>query len=356
MRATKHVACLFACLQMVACGDSRPAAGTSSASPTGRATTTRTDERTVEVSESTTPIGTRPGRADRDPVTEADLVPTRIPAFEIDVAPYPNRPDAEPRTNVTRARAAALCEAEGKRLCHELEWEAACRAGAVPRMGSELAEWTSGPATRFADGGAGITRGGRADAARGEDRCGVRHATSTETSSNELGFRCCGGEAPELAYPTETTGAPFVERSITTEEARRALASVPELAAHAATFTLFTEADVGQVFVRGAVTPEAVGVRKPVRGALRFTPRPYDESLILVGRAGPSSLIAVLYPAGGGYVHGASMVLENDPVSVLVTYAASNTTAAQWTSCFDCPGEGGTIELRPDGRIVVVQR
>ncbi|HHH12056.1 MAG TPA: hypothetical protein ENK23_08310, partial [Sorangium sp.] len=47
--------------------------------------------------------------------------------FNIDKYPYPNKPGAEAMLNVTRVKAAALCEAQGKRLCTEMEWERACK-------------------------------------------------------------------------------------------------------------------------------------------------------------------------------------------------------------------------------------
>ena len=310
--------------------------------------------RTASLPAASINVGTRPGTANRAAAFEADLVPVTIPTVDIDIAPYPNRANQPPRTGVTRAEAEALCRAQDRRLCHELEWERACRAGgpALGTMGTTLREWTAGPATRFAESTDGLVRG--ASASEGDaDRCGVRR--TAQAGSPDIGFRCCGGEAPELVYPTEASRAVLEDRSITTEEARAALAGVPELASFAQTFTPFSAADVAQVFVRGGVAENALGARRIVRGALRFAPRPFDEALILTGRSGQTSLIAVLYPTGTGYVHGASMVLENDPVSVLITYMPGSTTIG-WTSCFDCSGEGGTIELRPDGRIIIVQR
>jgi hypothetical protein len=47
--------------------------------------------------------------------------------FYIDVFPYPDEAGAIPTTNITQAEAAALCEAQGKRLCTELELERACK-------------------------------------------------------------------------------------------------------------------------------------------------------------------------------------------------------------------------------------
>ncbi|MFT3768627.1 MAG: formylglycine-generating enzyme family protein [Minicystis sp.] len=50
--------------------------------------------------------------------------------FYIDVYPYPNEVGAIPTTNIDQAEARALCEAQGKRLCTELELERACKGPA----------------------------------------------------------------------------------------------------------------------------------------------------------------------------------------------------------------------------------
>lgn len=46
--------------------------------------------------------------------------------FCMDRLEYPNRVGVVPRTNVTYREANALCQAQGKRLCGELEFERAC--------------------------------------------------------------------------------------------------------------------------------------------------------------------------------------------------------------------------------------
>ena len=78
----------------------------------------------------------------------------------------------------------------------------------------------------------------------------------------------------------------------------------------------------------------------------------------MTGRSGTTSILAVLHPLpDGSYAHGGSMILANDPSSILVSYRASSPTPLSWTTCFGCAGEGGEIQYRSnDGRIVVVQQ
>ena len=47
--------------------------------------------------------------------------------FQIDRYEYPNRLGALPRVSVTWSEARSLCQAKGKRLCSDREWETACR-------------------------------------------------------------------------------------------------------------------------------------------------------------------------------------------------------------------------------------
>ncbi len=57
--------------------------------------------------------------------TDAGMV--QFSTFAIDVYEYPNQAGVLPATNLTLAEARALCQARGKRLCAEGEWEQACR-------------------------------------------------------------------------------------------------------------------------------------------------------------------------------------------------------------------------------------
>ena len=73
---------LFAALLVITGCKDEPTRPSTAPAP-ARATATPTDERTVRIEESSPRIGTQPGRVDRDPVSEADLVAVRVPAFGI---------------------------------------------------------------------------------------------------------------------------------------------------------------------------------------------------------------------------------------------------------------------------------
>ena len=57
--------------------------------------------------------------------TDAGMV--HLERFAIDIYEYPNQRGAVPQTDVSWEEARNLCQAKGKRLCNEIEWEMACR-------------------------------------------------------------------------------------------------------------------------------------------------------------------------------------------------------------------------------------
>jgi formylglycine-generating enzyme required for sulfatase activity len=159
--------------------------------------------------------------------------------FCIDRYEHPNRPGVEPTTSVTWLEAAALCQAQGRRLCTEYEWEKAARGEdglAYPyggtfrqdacrysdlaqepayRTGTHLAckspcgaydmsggvwEWTAGP---FSPAGSDrVVRGGFNP--RGLSltaRSAYRGQFPPLSKSPELGLRCCWTPPGELRAP-----------------------------------------------------------------------------------------------------------------------------------------------------------
>jgi len=158
--------------------------------------------------------------------------------FYIDVFPYPNEAGAIPTTNVTHADARALCEAQGKRLCTELEWERACKgpsntmyeygdaykatvcgtgttkaltpnggntgcqsAFGVHDLHGGVWNWTASQwgrdagKERPASKATLVTlRGGNGLAGDRLGRCANGRALKSESKREDVGLRCCAGE------------------------------------------------------------------------------------------------------------------------------------------------------------------
>lgn len=185
--------------------------------------------------------GTACGEHPRVPSEElaGDALP--MSAFDIDAYPYPNDPSKAPLTSVSRDEAAKLCEARGRRLCTELEWERACKGpsntryeygdrfdakacptglGAAPATGTFEKcqsgfgvhamhgfdwEWTSSAWQRGGEAGKVALRGGHGNAPYAHMRCSGSRATDPATKEAGVGFRCCGGAAntQEIVIPAD---------------------------------------------------------------------------------------------------------------------------------------------------------
>jgi sulfatase modifying factor 1 len=193
-------------------------------------------------------------------VAEEELPGTEIPlgGFYIDALPYPNEAGAIPSSNVTRDEAAHLCDAKGKRLCTELEWERSCKgpdnttyeygdvyraaicgmgvaaeqAGKEPsgeRLGCRSVfgvldlhggvwEWTVDAWGRESGRDLGVLRGGNAVAGEIAGRCANALARPPSTKSPAMGFRCCAGPPNEAKVELSLkTGVPL-DRSMKTRE------------------------------------------------------------------------------------------------------------------------------------------
>jgi formylglycine-generating enzyme required for sulfatase activity len=163
-------------------------------------------------------------------VTDEELVHPSVALgeFTIDAYPYPNDPAQPPKLGVARAEAESLCQAAGKRLCSELEWERACKGAtnATFEYGaaydskacappSPLAlgkrdkckspfgvfdlhgvgfEWTSSPWGRGKTAGFVTVRGYSGTGNNVvRERCASGVGRDPARGAPDTGFRCCSG-------------------------------------------------------------------------------------------------------------------------------------------------------------------
>jgi hypothetical protein len=296
-------------------------------------------------------VGSLPGTPHRRPSVEADLAPVEVPAFTIDRRPYPNEPDAPPQQEPRRRRAAARCAERGQRLCHELEWERACVAGALEGVG-DAPEWTAD------DAGERLARLTRTAVVRGtSERCGARASLDPEDGRGAT-FRCCRGPAPDaLPYPGVGSRARFRDLDLSDAEARAILAGVPELADVAGAFVSYGLEEAERAIARGDVPPEEVPWEL-APGPFSWSPSPGEELLILFGRSGERTVLAALYPlVDGAYRHAGSFLFEDEVAPLALLRSRSDRRTLQWTACYTCGGESGVIAFDPeDASITVAQR
>lgn len=148
--------------------------------------------------------------------------------FEMDLHPYPNEPGQPAKVDVSWQEAKELCEARGKRLCTEMEWERACKGpknstymwgegfkkaqcdGRTDRltnqrpecktgfdvmdmMGLSL-EWTANEWERGSPNGERVVRGARAEKVSWlSARCTHSRKRDPNKGHDNVGFRCCRG-------------------------------------------------------------------------------------------------------------------------------------------------------------------
>jgi eukaryotic-like serine/threonine-protein kinase len=174
----------------------------------------------------------RIGTSRDDPMMGFDeklLATIELPAYCIDQYEYPNRRGALPLVNVAYPEAQRFCEARGRRLCTEEEWEKACKGPASLRyaygntfdvdacntedadgedrpiaasgqfarcrsgyaaadLSGNVAEWTSTP---YAGNQDRTLKGGAFDRPDYASRCSARKNAAQATRSGAVGFRCC---------------------------------------------------------------------------------------------------------------------------------------------------------------------
>ena len=326
--------------------------------------------------------GSKPGTLGRDPKTEANLVSVNLSSFEIDRLPYPNDPNLPPKTGISLNDAAALCEADGKRLCTDLEWERACegpteqtfptgesidlescalnetscmsREGAST-MGTTLSEWTLPDATLQKRDRA-FVHGAGPLADTPMHRCAARRVVRS-VASTETGFRCCRGTAETASYPAVSqTPVGLVQKHVELDELRRILRDVPEVARFADSFRLLAGKELDEPLSRGNrsrgllggwTLVDEVGIWSPVAG---------EEIWVVSGMVGTDALLIVLYPiSGGGFLHASSMLVK-EPLPIAVAFNESTPNELLWSTCWGCGGEGGAISKKPDGTLALEPR
>lgn len=211
--------------------------------------------------------GTPPERLPR--VADAEMAGEQVvmTGFYIDQFPHPNEPGAIPTTNVTQAEAAALCEAQGKRLCTELEWERACKgpqnttyeygdaykptvcatgstrtlvpngvnagcrsAFGVHDLHGGVWSWTASEWKRdSAKTNLATIRGGNAPEGELVGRCANGRGLRVDARREDLGLRCCAGEPNSFEVVLSVSrGAPLTYKPNDTKIGPALLALVPD--------------------------------------------------------------------------------------------------------------------------------
>ncbi|MFT3922570.1 MAG: hypothetical protein QM778_08560 [Myxococcales bacterium] len=286
---------------------------------------------------------------------------------------------------VTRSEASALCEAEGKRLCSEFEWERACKGdegreypGApfdakkcaqdgtscaspfgVFALGTLGREWTESRAGR----GVGdalrnaVVRGAGSEAPASAHRCAARDAATPDSKSESLLFRCCRGSKTDLVYPEESTSEPFREQALTSEQLKTLLAGMPETQRWADDFRPFSGEQVSQRLSASGRSQTSIAPWVLAPKGLAWSPLHGEQLGVVAGDTSAGALLVVYYQEASGKLRfGASYQTRGEHDAILVAYKPDVPREVLFSTCWGCGGEGGAIELGPDTRVRISQR
>lgn len=170
---------------------------------------------------------------------------------------------------------------------------------------------------------------------------------------------------PPTAAAQPSTGAPAASgdrptlQSLGSDRAawQALLARVPELASFASSFVPFGAKAADEALARGKRSRGSITVWSIADGPLAWSPQPARELWVASGSVGERALIAVLAPQNDGSVrHEASLVIDDKDAQVALASSVEHPDELLWSTCYACPGEGGSIRLGDDGRARFVYR
>jgi hypothetical protein len=334
--------------------------------------------------------GSTPGDTGRDPVLEPALLAVELSEFSIDRLPYPNDPSKAPLTGASRARAAKLCAERDGRLCSELEWERACEGpdgdlhaggqrwepscAAAPQtcasgfgvlaMGASLREWTASDVQpiRKLQPQAAAVRGTSAKAAAADHRCAHRLAVDPETGSDDLGFRCCYGDANEAVIPSPEWQPTFRKLDMPAKRLETMFTGNKRLAALGKDIKYFRqEAAIKTIMKRGKSRGSDAGAppenTRMMTAPVLWSPVPGEEILLVTGRSGKDSFIVAFHRLPNDrYRVGAAMIMKDEIGPVVLVGNPYVRRKLEWSTCWQCYGEMGNVRYRDENRVSITQR
>jgi hypothetical protein len=158
---------------------------------------------------------------------------------------------------------------------------------------------------------------------------------------------------PESTPASKTAAAAVAEhKAIDQAAARAVLGVVPGLAPLASSFVPFTDSEIDAALRRGGRNRQSVPVWSFMPAMFVWSPVPEKSWLVLSGRAAGHALFAVIEPVGEGrFALAGSTSFEEPDTSVAIGASDQYPKQLLWSTCYACPGEGGTVRLNDDGRI-----
>jgi hypothetical protein len=162
--------------------------------------------------------------------------------------------------------------------------------------------------------------------------------------------------ALQALAPSQPPLAGFAALPRDADKWRALLAQVPEVAAYAADFTPFTGKEADAALTRGQRSRSTITVWTIADAPFVWRPAPDRELWLCAGMSGDQSLVMVLERKGDDIAHAASTVIAEKDTSIALGYNPADPAELLWTTCYACPGQGGSIRVGDDGRPRFVYR
>ncbi len=330
--------------------------------------------------------GSTPGDDGRDPTVEPALVEASLATFSIDALPYPNDPAVPARTGVTRTEAQRLCSERGERLCTELEWERACKgpdgdpyvsgnawdaacekepatcaSGFGVRSMGTIREWTSShilPTSELALALQAVRGAGESEVDGGHTtptmhRCAHRTRAKESRAQGDLGFRCCKGAANVAQIAAIGSRPGFRPTELDARQVSKIFATVPELSRLGTDIRLFDPDDIKNILARSGSKGDGASFST---APILWSPENGAELLVMTGRGKSAAFIVALYPLPNNkYKLASYYLLLNELSPVTLAYDPRRRQELIWSACWGCAGDQGSVRVRDDHHVVVVQ-
>ncbi|MFO0663285.1 MAG: hypothetical protein U0174_05005 [Polyangiaceae bacterium] len=191
---------------------------------------------------------------------------------------------------------------------------------------------------------------------------GTPSATSTAASTAEAPAPTATPMIALVPKPVDTSAeaASKGTRRVKMDDAElaRIVGSLPSLLSSVGPEVRFFTPDQAGEIARKAKERE----REPANGVV-FTASPVlwnpegtQEYLVFTGRSKHSGFVAALkLVPPSGYELVSSFVFQRETTPVVLAYKEGSRRELFWTSCWGCPAEQGSVSIRDDHHVVIVQ-
>jgi hypothetical protein len=154
----------------------------------------------------------------------------------------------------------------------------------------------------------------------------------------------------DITIPPTELAHRFQKVPLTPEQVARLVANAPELARVGPEVSLFEAGDQTYLTRSRGAHEDFIFTSQPVV----WSPKEDVKVLVVSGHGKDNSFVAAWRQMEGGFRLESAFIMLSELSPVALAYRKREPDL-YWTACWQCPGQGGHVSLREDGRIVIVQ-